>query len=75
MNTSALQSVFGVLIYNDGRCRMYRATRGVGNNCMYEQNDIFYVCYLPQVIGTLLNRNTLSDSVQSAVTSFVASCN
>eukprot|EP00597_Dinobryon_sp_UTEXLB2267_P001936 CAMPEP_0170072496 /NCGR_PEP_ID=MMETSP0019_2-20121128/10122_1 /TAXON_ID=98059 /ORGANISM="Dinobryon sp., Strain UTEXLB2267" /LENGTH=180 /DNA_ID=CAMNT_0010281501 /DNA_START=417 /DNA_END=959 /DNA_ORIENTATION=+ len=27
MNTSALQSVFGVLIYNDGRCRMYRATR------------------------------------------------
>jgi hypothetical protein len=57
MNTRALQSVFGVLIYTDGRCRMYRATRGVGNNCMYEQNGIFYVCHLPQVIGSLLNRN------------------
>ncbi len=57
MNTRALQSVFGVLIYTDGRCRMYRATRGVGNNCMYEQNEIFYVSHLPQVIGSLLNRN------------------
>lgn len=57
MNTRGLTSVFGVLIYNDGRCRAYRATRGVGNNCMYEENGIFYVCHLPQVIGSLLNRN------------------
>ena len=60
MNTKALQSVFGVLIYTDGRCRAYRASRGgVGNNCVYEQkNGIFYVIHLPQVIGSLLNRNT-----------------
>ena len=59
MNTRALQSVYGVLIYTDGRCRAYWASRGgVGNNCVYEQNGIFYVIHLPQVIGGLLNRNT-----------------
>ena len=61
MNTRALQSVFGVLVYTDGRCRAYRASRGgLGNNCVYEQNGIFYVIHLPQQVigGGLLNRNT-----------------
>jgi hypothetical protein len=56
MNTRALRSVLGFVIYTDGRCRAFKASRDHGNNCVYEQNSSFYICHLPTVIGNLLGR-------------------
>lgn len=56
MNTRGLRRVFGILVYNDGRCRAYKASRDVGNNCVYEQDEIFYVCHIARVIADLLGR-------------------
>jgi hypothetical protein len=56
MNTRALPSVLEFVIYTDGRCRAFKASRDHDNNCVYEQNDSFYICHLPAVIGDLLGR-------------------
>lgn len=57
MNTKGLRYLFGILIYTDGRCRIYRATRDEHGGCVYEGNGIFYVFCLPDVIQHLLNGN------------------
>jgi len=56
MNTKALPSVYGFVVYSDGRCRAFKASRDAGGNCVYEQNDCFYICHLATVIGDLLQR-------------------
>ena len=55
MNTRALSSVYGFLVYRDGRCRAYRARRSAPDgNCIYEENDTFQVFHIKTVIDILL---------------------
>ena len=54
MNIRGLTNVYGFLVREDGNCRAYRAFRGAEGDCMYEENDVFHVSHLAQVIRMLL---------------------
>ena len=54
MNIRGLTNVYGFLVRQDGNCRAYRAFRGAEGNCMYEENDVFHVSHLANVIRMLL---------------------
>lgn len=54
MNRFGLMKVAGILVYNDGTCRSYRASRG-GNGAVYEQNDKFGLYQIADVLPNLLN--------------------
>jgi hypothetical protein len=59
MNTKALTQVFGILVYNNGRCRTFQARRDATGNCVYEQNGMFYLSQIALVIGNLLGREVV----------------
>ena len=54
MNIRGLTNVYGFLVRLDGNCRAYRAFRGAEGDCMYEENDVFHVSHLANVIRMLL---------------------
>lgn len=54
MNRYGLAKLVGFLCRDDGNVRAYKATRGANGNCVYEENDIFDVYYLPEVIVDIL---------------------
>jgi hypothetical protein len=54
MNNYGLRKVAGILVYNDGTCRSYRASRD-GNGAVYEQNDKFGLYQIADVLPHLLN--------------------
>jgi hypothetical protein len=55
MNARGLRNLVGFLVYNDGQCRAYRASRGVNGNAVYEENDRFHVSYIAEIFVRLVN--------------------
>ena len=55
MNTKNLKQLIGFLIYSNGLCRAFKATRGADGNCMYEQNDLFHLTYIFQIFQSILS--------------------
>ena len=53
MNIKGLSSLIGFLVYKDGSCRAFKASRG-GTGCIYEQNDLFHVSDIAQVFHNLV---------------------
>ena len=53
MNRYGLSHVAGILVYIDGTCRAYRASRS-GGDAIYEQNDKFHLYQITDILGTLL---------------------
>ena len=54
MNRFGLARVAGILMYTDGRCRAFRASRD-GDGAVYEQNDTFLIYQIAEVLPVLLN--------------------
>lgn len=54
MNTKHLERLVGFLVFNDGQCRAFKATRGVDNNCIYETNDLFHVAYITDMFHAIM---------------------
>jgi len=54
MNTQRLRGLLGFLVLNNGNCRVYRASRSEDGDCIYEENDVFHVCFIADVIQSLL---------------------
>ena len=54
MNRFGLRRVTGILVFNDGRCRAYRASRE-GGNAIYEENDTFHLYQIVEILPALLN--------------------
>ncbi len=54
MNRFGLERVTGILVFRDGRCRSYRASRNNGDS-VYEQNDTFHLYQIGVVLPALLN--------------------
>jgi hypothetical protein len=53
MNRFGLSRVTGILVYTDGRCRAYRASRD-GEGAIYEENDTFYLYQIAEILPALL---------------------
>ena len=56
MNRFGFIRLTGILVYNDGTCRSYRASRGVGeagNGAVYEQNDTFDLYQIAEILPVL----------------------
>ena len=60
MNSFGLRKVAGILVYNDGTCRSYRASRD-GNGAVYQQNDKFGLYQIADVLPHLLNFSSDAD--------------
>jgi hypothetical protein len=54
MNRFGLQCLAGILVYKDGRCRAYRASRE-NNGVVHEENDTFPLYQIADILPTLLN--------------------
>ncbi len=54
MNTKGLRALVGFLVYLDGQCRAFKATRNIDGNCVYEMNDRFHVAYMSDVLCQVL---------------------
>ncbi len=54
MNLYGFARLTGILVYNNGLCRAYRAQRNPHGDALYEDNDIFYLCQIAEVLPTLL---------------------
>lgn len=54
MNIYALPKLTGLLVYKDGTCRAYRASRDAGG-AIYEQNDLFRLYQISEILPTLLD--------------------
>lgn len=54
MNRFGLQCLAGILVYDDGRCRAYRASRD-NNGVVYEENDTFPLYQIADILPTLLS--------------------
>ena len=57
MNTKGLPWLVGMLVYNDGQCRAFKATRnkdGIDGDGVYQMNDRFHVSYLPGILVNIL---------------------
>jgi len=55
MNRFGLTRLAGILVYNDGRCRAYRASRVDGGGVVYEQNDTFDLYQIGKILPILLD--------------------
>lgn len=55
MNRFGLLKLAGILLYSNGTCRAYRASRDANNQGMYEENETFMMYQLPDILPTLLN--------------------
>jgi hypothetical protein len=55
MNAFGLQFLAGILLYNNGTCRAYRAKREVTGSIIFEQNDTFDLYQIAEVLPALLN--------------------
>ncbi len=57
MNTEGLKNLVGFLVYRDGLCRAYKATRSArdSNNVVYEENDVFHMSHIPVVLDRILS--------------------
>lgn len=55
MNLYGFDSLAGILVYDNGTCRAYRARRGESGDALYEENDTFHLCQVADVLPTLLN--------------------
>ena len=55
MNSFGLRKLAGILLYSNGTCRAYRASRDANHQGMYEQNETFMMYQLPDILPTLLN--------------------
>ena len=54
MNRFGLSHITGVLVYTDGRCRAYRASRN-GTGAIYEENDTFDLYQITQILPVLFS--------------------
>jgi hypothetical protein len=54
MNRFGLARVAGILVYKNGTCRAFRASRD-GDGAVYEQNDTFAIYQIAEVLPVLLN--------------------
>jgi hypothetical protein len=59
MNTKGLPWILGILVYEDGTCRAYKAIRN-GANCVYSTNDLFHLSHIDEVLQFLVD--TLYDT-------------
>lgn len=59
MNRFGFSRLAGILVYDDGTCRSYRASRALngatGNGAVYEQNDKFDLYQIDEILPVLLN--------------------
>ena len=55
MNRFALKRLAGILVYNNGTCRAYRASRSVDEGAVYEQNDTFDLYQIVDILPKLLD--------------------
>ena len=55
MNTKALEKLVGFLIYNNGQCRAYKASRSINGNVVYEENDLFHVSHIAQMFKNIFD--------------------
>lgn len=54
MNTQALRRLHGFLVYKNGTCRVYKASRSRDGGIVREQDDTFHVCHIVEVLEYLL---------------------
>jgi hypothetical protein len=54
MNRFGLLRVAGILVYNNGTCRAFRATRKE-NGVVYEQNDTFPIYQIADILPYLFS--------------------
>jgi hypothetical protein len=54
MNRNGLPRLAGILVYDNGTCRAYRASRN-GEATIYEQNDTFPLYQIADILPELLN--------------------
>jgi hypothetical protein len=54
MNTKHLRWLIGFLIFDDGRCRAFKASRDVDGNCVYEMNERFHVHHIADVFHSIV---------------------
>jgi hypothetical protein len=54
MNTKNLPALVGFLIFKDGNCRAFKATRDESGGCLFEMNDLFHVCHIAEVMCNIL---------------------
>ena len=55
MNCYGLNSLAGILVYNNGNCRAYRASRDNVRGVMFEDNDTFPLFQIADILPELLN--------------------
>jgi hypothetical protein len=66
MNTKHLPALVGFLIFNDGQCQAFKATRDEAGGCIFAMNDRFHICYLCTVMVDVLQEVGLIDTKRSA---------
>jgi hypothetical protein len=54
MNTKHLKWLLGLLVYRDGQCRAFKATRGVDNDIIYAMNDRFHIAYMSDIFHDIV---------------------
>jgi hypothetical protein len=62
MNTKHLPALVGFLVFNNGQCQAFKATRDEFGGCIFEMNDRFHVCYLWNVMVKVLHEVELIDA-------------
>lgn len=58
MNTQGLKYLTGLVIYDDGRCRAYKAVRDPTvppHGQVYYSNDTFHIAHIVVVLEQILN--------------------
>ena len=66
MNTKYLYALVGFLIFKNGQCQAFKATRDEAGGCIFEMNDRFHICYLCRVMVEVLEEIGLTDKKRSA---------
>lgn len=56
MNRYGFKFLTGILLYTDGSCRAYRASRDTKGNNIFEENDTFGLYQIADVLPTLLTK-------------------
>jgi hypothetical protein len=54
MNTKHLSALVGFLIFKNGQCQAFKATRDETGGCIFEMNDRFHICYLSKIMVCIL---------------------
>eukprot|EP01038_Epipyxis_sp_PR26KG_P017466 gene17466-24162_t len=52
-----LQKLVGFLVLSNGQCRAFKATRNENSDCVYEQNDMFHLAHIVDMLENILNSN------------------